>query len=329
MKNGIFLYQEKSADTFVLTLKKMIILLEQIRINTCIIYSLLLITEIKMQFNKILFISIGLLFIGCNSEKIKKHTAKTDQLSVDTAYNKTSIQENIDNKSSPTDSKVDSINALIVLFKTQNIDLISTKIKFPLGRKYPIPSIKDKGEFKHRFSEVFDQKLLEKIINSTPDQWSEMGWRGTMFEQGTLWMENSDGVITSVNYQSDFEKKWRKELIAKEELYSSLKIYTEPIYKIKTASYLIRIDALSDGKYRYASWKTNQNESTKPDILLFDGELKFEGSGGNQVITFINGGYTYSINKNNIGTKDTAQVVLQIEKDGQLILTEEGHLIME
>ena len=39
-----------------------------------------------------------------------------------------------------------------------------------------------------------------------------MGWRGIMLNDGVLWMENSDGIITAVNHQTDIEKKLRIEL---------------------------------------------------------------------------------------------------------------------
>ena len=114
------------------------------------------------------------------------------------------------------DDKVASINNVIDLFKQKEVDKILNIISFPLHRQYPIQSIKDKTEFTQRFSEVFDKILIDKIANSKIEQWSEVGWRGIMLDDGVVWMANSDGVITAVNYQSDFEKKLRKDLIAKE-----------------------------------------------------------------------------------------------------------------
>ena len=102
------------------------------------------------------------------------------------------------------------------MFKSYNVDQIPNFISFPLDRQYPIPSIKNKNEFNKRFSEVFDKILIDKIANSKIEQWSEVGWRGIMLDDGVVWMANSDGIITAVNYQSDFEKKLRSDLIAKE-----------------------------------------------------------------------------------------------------------------
>src|SRR5690606_16677752 len=194
-------------------------------------------------------------------------------------------------------SKADSIKKVIALFKEGDIDKIAEKIAFPLQREYPIPNINNKDEFKQRFAEVFDEVLIDKIVNSTMEQWSEMGWRGIMLDNGVLWMGNSDGVITAVNYQSDFEKKLRQDLIEKDRqsVHVSLQSFKEPIYKIKTKNYLIRIDKLNNSEYRYACWTIGKNESSKPDIVLKNGEWLSQGSAGNHVVIFTNGNYIYKV----------------------------------
>lgn len=225
--------------------------------------------------------------------------------------------------------KVANINHVKDLFKQRNIDSIASIIEFPLHRQYPIPSIKNEKEFKERFSEVFDEILVDKIINSKIKQWEEVGYRGIMLDNGIMWIESSEANIIAVTYQSNFEKKLRQDLIAKEKesVYSSLKTFESPIYKIKTKKYLIRIDKLSDSNYRYSSWKIGEKESSKPDLILKNGQWEFEGSGGNSVITFSNGIYTYKIYRNIIGEDNAPDITLEVEKGGQIILTEDGTLI--
>jgi hypothetical protein len=226
------------------------------------------------------------------------------------------------------DYKINNIKNTIALFKQKNIDKISNLINFPLKREFPIPSVKNKNEFKKRFNEVFDKTLVDKIANSNINQWSEVGWRGIMFDNGMVWIDSDGEKITAVNYQSDFEKKLKKELITKEKenLHSSLKTFKSPTYRIKTKNYLIRIDELANKKYRYASWKINKTESSKPDIILNNGVLKFDGSGGNHVISFTNGKYKYKVYRNIIGEDDTSDITFEVEKDGKVILTEDGTL---
>lgn len=224
-----------------------------------------------------------------------------------------------------------NINHLIELFRERNIDRISTVIHFPLKRAYPIPPVKNEAELKQRFHEIFDTTLINKIAHSTINHWSEVGWRGIMLNNGVVWIDSDEGKIIAVNYQSDAEKKQRKELIdrQKENVHPSLNVFEDPVYKIETKNYRIRIDELSDGRYRYASWKIDQHESAKPDLILSNGILEFQGSGGNHVITFSNGNYTYSIYRNIIGERNTPDCTLEVKRKKKVLLTEGGMLITE
>lgn len=225
-------------------------------------------------------------------------------------------------------SKKARINRIISLFKQQKIADIATIISYPLKRENPIPAIKNENEFKQRFPEVFDQWLIDLIAQSKIEQWTEVGWRGIMLSNGTIWIGSDEGKITAVNYQSAFEKKLKQTLIQqqKEYIHSSLKQFKSPVYTIKTEKYLIRIDELANEKYRYASWKIGGKENLRPDIVLNNGKLDFEGSGGNHVITFTNGIYTYKIYRNIIAEKNTPDIILIVQKNNQKILIQNGTL---
>ena len=283
--------------------------------------------SIEMKHIKLTALTFGLLLFGCNQTETKTTIASNEKSAAKTE-DKVLKQEKPDDNEKLADDKVESINNVIELFKSNNVDKIADIISFPLDRQYPIPSIKNKNEFTKRFSEVFDKILIDKIANSKIEQWSEVGWRGIMLDDGVVWMANSDGIITAVNYQSDFEKKLSSDLIAKEKenLHVSLKTFENPTYKIKTKTSLIRIDELKDYKYRYASWKIGADESSKPDIIIDKGELEFEGSGGNHVITFIKENYTYKIYRNIMGEENSPDITVEVEKDGEIIITEDGKL---
>jgi hypothetical protein len=282
-----------------------------------------------MKYIKLTFIVFGLLLWGCNQTENQKQSA-TNEKPVDTTDNSIP-QDEKETNDELKDYEIDSIKAVIALFKEKDIDRISNKISYPLYRQYPIPPIKDKEELKKRFSEVFDQILIDKIANSKISQWSEVGWRGIMLDNGDLWIANSDGVITTVNYQSDFEKKLRTNLISrdKDNLHVSLKTFQSPVYKIETNKYLIRIDELPNNKYRYASWKVDEKETSKPDIILNNGQWEHLGSGGNHVITFENGIYTYKVYRNIMGEDNSPDITLEIEKNEEIVLTTDGTLIIE
>jgi hypothetical protein len=280
-----------------------------------------------MKHIKLTTLIFGLLLFGCNQTETKTSKVLNEKSDAKTE-DKVLKQAKPNDNEKLADDKVESINNAIELFKSINVDKISNIISFPLDRQYPIPSIKNKNEFKKRFSEVFDKILIDKIANSKIEQWSEVGWRGIMLDDGVVWMANSDGIITAVNYQSDFEKKLKSDLIAKEKekLHISLKTFENPTYKIRTKTSLIRIDELKDYKYRYASWKIGADESSKPDIIIDSGELEFEGSGGNHVITFIKENYMYKIYRNIMGEENSQDITLEVERDGEIILTEDGKL---
>ena len=229
--------------------------------------------------------------------------------------------------------KATNIHKVITTFRyhTGDMDKMADVISFPLRRQYPVPAIKDEAAIRQRFSEVFDSTLITMIAQSDVSQWTEMGWRGIMLGNGVVWMDGWDGKITAVNYESDYEKALRQELIArdKDSLHQSLQHFERPVYKIRTRHYLIRIDELSEHIYRYASWKIPVAASSEPDLVLSNGTWEFEGTGGNHVIIFVNGAFTYKIYRNIIGVEDAPDITLEVEKDGQRIMTEGGTLILE
>lgn len=91
-------------------------------------------------------------------------------------------------------NEIENIQKLVNLFKAKNVDGISKVVNYPLNREYPIPNVKNEADFKKRFNQIFDQKIIDEISNSKIDQWSEVGWRGIMLNNGDLWIE-TDGKI--------------------------------------------------------------------------------------------------------------------------------------
>ncbi|EPR73316.1 hypothetical protein ADIWIN_1747 [Winogradskyella psychrotolerans RS-3] len=227
------------------------------------------------------------------------------------------------------EQKRTNINTITSLFKAKNIDQLAKHINYPLNREYPLLSIQNEADFKQRFSEVFDDKLVALITNSKAEQWEEVGWRGIMLNDGVIWMDSDNGKIKAINYESETERKNRTALIAKdkENLHSSLKTFDNPTLKLKTKKHIIRIDQLANNTYRYASWNITDKESSKPNLVLSDGDYEFQGNGGNYAITFTNGLYTYTIYRNSISKDDEPEATLEVLKNDQIVLTENGKLI--
>jgi len=203
---------------------------------------------------------------------------------------------------------------------------IADLIYYPLRREYPLKDVKDKNDFIKRFDDIFDKVFLDKVAKSKIGDWSEVGWRGIMFDNGTLWIDD-DGKIVTVNYQSSKEKQHLSIAIQadKNQLPKSLQDFEKPAYLIFTKNYKIRIDEKAEGIYRYAAWKI-KNTKSEPDITIENGAREFQGSGGNHTITFKNNGYTYVVSINVIGSADDPDATLEVLKEDKTILTEDGKI---
>jgi hypothetical protein len=283
-------------------------------------------------------IVFSLLVIGssCQNPEPEKFDHRKKRLNEKVAVSG-AIKENVvvDNETSDSEENAlepeekDSIQKLIELFKKNDIEGISNKITYPLKRDYPIPPIHNKEEFIERFYEVFDQKLIDQIAQSDISQWSEVGWRGIMLDNGVVWMSFEPGFISTINYQTKREKNIQEELIKrdKEQLHLTLRKFKCPVYKIQTEKFLIRIDELSENKYRYVSWKAGSNESNQPDLVLKNGLCEMQGSGGNHEFTFVNGIYTYKVRRNILGERVSPDVTVQVEKGDEIIFIAPGSLI--
>lgn len=220
---------------------------------------------------------------------------------------------------------VDFIN----IVKKKNRVLLAEQVSYPLNRQYPLPPIRNKKEFLARFNEVFDAYLINEIITSKPTKdWSDVGYRGIMLNNGELWIDY-DGTLIGVNHQSDIEKKKREALIVKDRnsVHASLRGFRKPIHVMKTSKFLIRIDEMANGNYRYASWTVNKSMRDKPELIINNGTWTPDGSGGNHYYQFKNGAYTYQCYRNIIGEEDSPDVTLTVSKGGKDILVQDATLV--
>jgi len=216
----------------------------------------------------------------------------------------------------------DLVVNLVELIKNNNLEKLKHQITFPLRREYPLPDVKDEMDFIKRYAEIFDSNLITEIIQSDyKNDWVSVGWRGIMLNHGTLWLDY-DGKIIAINYQSIKEKKERENLIEidKDFIHSSVKRYLQPKLLLETDQFKIRVDELSNGEFRYASWSVNSKMNEKPDLIIKKGIWLPDGSGGNNHYEFVNGVYKYFCSINVLGTEETPPADLKIFKNGNEIL---------
>lgn len=221
------------------------------------------------------------------------------------------------------------IKTFINNVKNNKKEAVADIVMYPLKRENPIPSIKNKAEFIKRYDEIFDATLKNEIIKSNPAKdWSEVGWRGIMLNQGTMWFE-TDGKLRSINYQSKTENTLKNKLIASEKnkLHPSIAKFKEPACVLETSKFRIRIDDLGNDNYRYASWSIKQKMSEKPDLIITNGKWISEGSGGNHHIEFKKGNYIYDCDIIVLGETGLPPARLTITQNGREILSQDAKIV--
>ncbi|GFO68786.1 hypothetical protein GMLC_23650 [Geomonas limicola] len=201
---------------------------------------------------------------------------------------------------------------------------IADAVSYPLRRKVPLSRIENARQFVEAYDEILDAKLLDAIATSSVStDWSEMGGRGIMFQNGSLWLDD-DGKVIAINHQTEKGKHKRAELIEadKRQLSGSLRDFTEPVLEWETAKFRIRIDRLPDDKFRYAAWLVNKKPAEQPELVLNNGSLTFDGSGGNHHYDFKSGPYHYRCMVNEIGAADDPPGELEVTKNDKVVLTQ-------
>ncbi|MBP7184214.1 MAG: hypothetical protein KBA06_01810 [Saprospiraceae bacterium] len=226
-------------------------------------------------------------------------------------------------------AQVKQIQEFIDCVKNYKKDLVASKTIFPLEREYPIASIKDEQEFVKRYDELFDDKFTNIISKSNlTTDWSLVGWRGIMFLDGDLWLD-FDGKLFSINHKSPAEIEKYNALLKKDkgQLYEALRDYVKPVLLLETNKFRIRVDDMGNDKYRYASWKITSKMSTKPDLVIQNGEFMADGSGGNYRYVFTNNEYTYQCYVIETGEADSPPAYIAIYRGDKEILSQEAKII--
>jgi hypothetical protein len=221
------------------------------------------------------------------------------------------------------------VKSFIANVKSNNKEGVAAFISFPMGREYPIPAVKNKADFIKRYDQIFDSTLKNEIIKSNPAKdWAEMGWRGIMLNQGTLWID-TDGKLITINYQSQAEKDLKNKLIASEKgkLHPSIAKFKAPEYILETSKFRIRIDDLGNDNYRYASWSIKKSMSDKPDLVITKGKWISDGSGGNSHFDFKKDAYLYQCYIIVLGTSESPPASLTISQNGKEILSQDAKIV--
>ncbi|WP_061085662.1 hypothetical protein [Chryseobacterium indologenes] len=98
---------------------------------------------------------------------------------------------------------------------------------------------------------------------------------------------------------------------------------------IKTKKFKIRIDKQPNGKYLYQSWNANAKITAKPSMIISDGELVPDGTGGNYYIQFNNDGYTYQVWRNYLtdSAKKAPYTLVVNNQNDQEVVRQDGIVV--
>lgn len=98
---------------------------------------------------------------------------------------------------------------------------------------------------------------------------------------------------------------------------------------IKTKKFKIRIDKQPNGKYLYQSWGANSKLTSKPSMIISNGELIPDGTGGNYYYEFNNNGYSYQVWRNYLTDSASTPPYTLIVSDtnGDEIANEDGKVV--
>jgi len=98
---------------------------------------------------------------------------------------------------------------------------------------------------------------------------------------------------------------------------------------IKTKKFKIKIDKQPNGKYLYQSWGANGKVTSKPSMIISDGSLIPDGTGGNYYYEFNNNGYIYQIWRNYLkdSPKKAPYTLSVTDQNGKTIVNQDGYVV--
>lgn len=98
---------------------------------------------------------------------------------------------------------------------------------------------------------------------------------------------------------------------------------------IKTKKFKIKIDQQPDGNYLYQAWGVNGKVTSKPSMIISNGELIPDGTGGNYYYEFSNNGYTYQIWRNYLtdSAKKAPYTLMVTDQNGKTVVNQSGYVV--
>lgn len=98
---------------------------------------------------------------------------------------------------------------------------------------------------------------------------------------------------------------------------------------IKTKKFKVRIDKQPNGNYLYQSWGANTKITAKPSMIISNGELVPDGSGGNYYFEFNNNGTLYQVWRNYLtdSPKKAPYTLVVIDGNGETLVRQDAQVV--
>lgn len=98
---------------------------------------------------------------------------------------------------------------------------------------------------------------------------------------------------------------------------------------IKTKKFKVRIDKQPNGNYLYQSWGANTKITAKPAMIISNGELIPDGSGGNYYLEFNNNGTIYQVWRNYLtaSAKKAPYTLVVIDQNGKTVVNQDAQIV--
>lgn len=237
----------------------------------------------------------------------------------------------------PADLAASPIARLAKAIEDGDAATVAAAVSYPLRREPPLPDIRDESGFIERFPVIFDETFRNRMRSGRfSEDWEEVGWRGTMYDNGKLWVAGTladGGKIYWINYQSAEEGRLREALLEKERatLHPSLAGTCDLVLCFATDDGIVcgRVDREGDDEFRVLLYngpartggrRIPRGTGTPRDV--FRATAEYHGSGGDHVYLDRSGRFALDVNV--ITSDESPDLVLhdRLERDDDF---EAGH----